>query len=251
MNVPQCTGMAPAGGGSGSIWKKRLVTSLQAALLLAAILPAALPTPAVAGGGGPFTNFTVSATDVGVGSTVTVTSTTAFDVGPTAYWTQIYDLTTGARVADCGSGTTCTATVNQSTPHFGRYEAWLGGQGASPPPPSSQGATGEMDVAWNAIDVSLSAGNPITLSSTTYAVNLTAVAAQDVGPTPHFIEIFNVTTGAEVAACATGTTCANQTVLSSNGPEYTFQAFVTPLSNTVPTSFQGASAYVFLGGQKG
>ena len=250
MNLLHGARRSSAGARSGSGWKRRLVTCLQAGLLLAAILPAALPTPAAAGGG-PFTNFTVSATEVAVGGTVTVTSTTAFDVGPTPYWTQIYDLTTGARVADCGSGTTCTATVSQSTPYFGRYQAWLGGQGASPPPPSSQGSTGEMDVAWNAIDVSLSAGNPTTLSSTTYAVNLTAVAAEDVGPTPYFIEIFNVTTGAEVTACATGTTCSNQVVLSTTGPEYTFQGFVTPITNTFPTSFQGASAYVFLGGQKG
>jgi len=226
---------------------RRLVRWLPAALLVAAFLPAAVPAPAAAGGG-PFASFAASATDVAVGAAVTLTTVTTFDVGPTPYWTQIYDVGTNTRVAVCASGTVCTATVSRSTPAFGRFQAWVAPLSATAPPPAGAGSSIEVDVAWNAIDVSLSPGSATTLSPTTYAFNLTAVAAVNVGPTPYWIEIFDVTTGAEVGACGSGTTCTQQTVLPV-GPVFTFQAFVTNFTTQVPTAFQGASAYVSTGGK--
>src|SRR5258708_17205690 len=163
---------------------RRLLAGCLPALLLAGVLPAALPAPAAAGGG-PFTNITATATDVTPGTAVTVTSTTSFDVGPTPYWSQIYDLSTNTRVAICGSGTTCSATITRSTPSFGRFEAFLGAVSNTAPPPSNQGASGEIDVAWNAIDVHLSATASV-VSSTQVAVTLTAVPGIDVGPTPYW-----------------------------------------------------------------
>jgi len=226
---------------------RRLLVRCLPVVILAGVLPAASPTP-VAAGGGPYSSITASASDVAVGTAVTVTATTSVNIGPTPWWSQIYDLSTGTRLAICGSGTTCSVTVAPSSPHFGRYEAWLGAPSSTAPPPSSQGASGEVDVAFNAIDVRLSSPSSTLLSSTQFALVLTATTTVDVGPTPYWIEIFNVTTGAEVGACGSGTTCTEQTVLPV-GPAFTFQAFVTSYTTQLPTSFQGASLYLSTGGK--
>jgi hypothetical protein len=228
---------------------RRLPALVLPALVLAGFVPATLPTPTAAGGNGPFyPSITVSARDVSPGTGVTVTATTSMDVGPTPYYTQIYDMTTGARIAVCGSGTVCSQTTSYQYPHFGRFEAFVGDNSYSPPPPNTQGGgSGEADVAWNAIDVTLS-GLVVFPSSTQYGFVLTANSAVDVGPTPYYIEIFNITTGAEVASCGSGTSCSGSQVLPM-GPTYIFQAFVTNSTTTVPTSFQGASPYAGTGGK--
>jgi len=230
---------------------RRLLALGLPALILAGFVPATLPTPAAAGGNGPFyPSIAVSASDVSPGTGVTVTATTSIDVGPTPYYTQIYDMTTGARIVSCGSGTVCSATTSYQYPHFGRFQAFVGANSFSPPPPNTQGSgSSEADVAWNAIDVTLR-GLVVFPSSTRYGVVLTANSAVDVGPTPYYIEIFNITTGAEVGSCGTGTSCSASTILPV-GPVYTFQAFVTDLTTTVPTNFRGASLYATTGGGKG
>jgi hypothetical protein len=57
---------------------------------------------------------------------VTLTATTNADVGPTPYYITIYSETTGAELAVCGFGTTCTATVTQATPGAQTFEAFVG-----------------------------------------------------------------------------------------------------------------------------
>ena len=61
-----------------------------------------------------------------VGQSVTVTATANADVGPTPYYITLYSETTGGELAICGSGTTCSATVSQSTPGPQDFEAFVG-----------------------------------------------------------------------------------------------------------------------------
>jgi hypothetical protein len=61
-----------------------------------------------------------------VGQSVTLTATTNADVGPTPYYITIYSETTGAELAVCGFGTTCTATVAQGAPGAQTFEAFVG-----------------------------------------------------------------------------------------------------------------------------
>src|ERR1043166_5414640 len=49
-----------------------------------------------------------------VGSSVSLAAQFSYNVGPTPYYIEIYDQTTGARLASCGYGTTCSATVSSS-----------------------------------------------------------------------------------------------------------------------------------------
>jgi hypothetical protein len=61
-----------------------------------------------------------------IGQPVTLTATTNTDVGPTPYFITIYSETTGAELAVCGAGTTCAATVAQSTPGTQTFGAFVG-----------------------------------------------------------------------------------------------------------------------------
>jgi hypothetical protein len=234
---------------------RRFLALCLPAAILAGVLPVAMPTPAAAGGGGTFTGITASANDVPVGTPVTVTSTTAYNVGPTPWFTQIYDLSTGARLVACATGTVCSGTVNSTgpvssnsaRPHFGRFVAFVGSLSTSPPPANNQGASPEVDVAWNAIDVRLSA-SAANVSSTRYNLTVTATTAVDVGPTPYYTEIFNINTGALVGICGYGTSCTATTTLPVVSV-IKFQGFVANPSTSVPTSFQGASLYLSTGGK--
>ncbi len=60
--------------------------------------------------------LSASPTTLSLGSSGTVTATASEEVGPTPYWIEIFDVTTGTPVALCASGTTCSATVEESAP---------------------------------------------------------------------------------------------------------------------------------------
>jgi hypothetical protein len=57
------------------------------------------------------------------------------DVGPTPYYRSIFDVTTGARIAVCGTGTSCTSGpiyLPYNTCH--QYVAYVGSSSAVNPP---------------------------------------------------------------------------------------------------------------------
>jgi len=92
--------------------------------------PAAAQDPAAAQHAAAGNGFAVwlaaSSTYEPIGQPVTLTATTNTDVGPTPYYVTIYSETTGAELAVCGAGTTCTATVTQTTPGAQTFEAFVG-----------------------------------------------------------------------------------------------------------------------------
>jgi hypothetical protein len=59
-----------------------------------------------------------------------------WDIGPTPYYISIFNETTGARLARCGSGTSCTTSPYIGPPlrQCHTYLAFIGGSGASLPP---------------------------------------------------------------------------------------------------------------------
>ena len=91
---------------------------------VAAAAPAAQALPAA--GGGFSISLAASSSSPLAGGSVTITATTNADVGPTPYYITIYSETTGAELAICGSGTTCSATVSQSSPGTQDFEAFVG-----------------------------------------------------------------------------------------------------------------------------
>ncbi len=109
----------------------RLAGTLSAAAVAvccAAGAAAATPaTPALPAAGDGFSiSLITSSSYPYVGQPVTVTAITNVDVGPTPYYVTIYSETTGAALAICGSGATCSGTVSQSTRGSQDFEAFVG-----------------------------------------------------------------------------------------------------------------------------
>ena len=87
-----------------------------------------------------FLDLAASANYVLVGGTATLTATYSTDVGPTPYYIEIFDHTTGTLLAACGSGTVCTASVQiiQSCHTVSRtYIAYISEYSTTDPPPVS------------------------------------------------------------------------------------------------------------------
>ena len=132
----------------------RTATTLAAAAaglwFLAGVAVAAPSTPEQpAGGNGFAVSLAASSPYAAVRQPVTLTATTNTDVGPTPYYISIYSETTGAELAVCAVGTTCTATVTQATPGTQTFEAFVGddvpGNGR---PGFALVASSEVRVGW-------------------------------------------------------------------------------------------------------
>ena len=77
-------------------------------------------------GNGFTVSLAASTADPYVGTPVTLTATANTDVGPTPYYITIYDESTGAELAVCGSGITCSATVSELATGSHEFEAFIG-----------------------------------------------------------------------------------------------------------------------------
>lgn len=93
-------------------------------------------------------SITASPTSLPAGGSTTVSAAASLDVGPTPYWIQIFDQSTGGLVARCGAGTRCSATVGQATPSQHSYVAVVSGFGDTLPPPDVRATSGTVAVAW-------------------------------------------------------------------------------------------------------
>lgn len=91
---------------------------------VASAAPATSQVPAA--GDGFAVSLAASSPYAALRQPVTLTATTNTDVGPTPYYITIYSETTGAELAVCGFGTTCTATVAQAAPGSQVFEAFVG-----------------------------------------------------------------------------------------------------------------------------
>jgi hypothetical protein len=167
---------------------------------------------------------------IATGASADLTATTTCDVGPTPWWIQIYDGTTGDLLADCGSGTSCGATVSQGAATTHTYFAFLDlGSTAWRPAADTIFAQGlPILITWEAPpnDFVVSLSGPATVPFGTPGT-YTATTNQDVGPTPYFIEIYDVTNPDVLAVCASGTSCSASFTPSQTGDD--IYAFVAPL----------------------
>ena len=140
-----------------------------------------------------------------VGGTATLTAATTSDVGPSPFWTQIFDATTGTRIASCGSGTSCSATVSQSVATTHRYIAYVSGDSTAFPPTQLQETSVTSFVTWSNLGWRVSLTAP---AATFGSETVTATANANVGPTPYYIEIFDEDTGTLIQSCASGSSCS-------------------------------------------
>ncbi len=191
--------------------------------VVAGLMFAALPAaPASAETFRNLAHLSASTSYAVLGRAVTLTATASSDVGPTPYYLQIFDQSTGARVVACGSGTVCTANVSYSYSTTHNYVAYIAGLGSYNPPPNIEDTSSPVSVTWRA---TLALNGPSGYVYGGNAVTIPAYAAYDVGPTPYYIEIFNQSTGVRVAACGAGSSC------SASVTGYSPQTFVAYISS--------------------
>lgn len=184
-------------------------------------------------------SLTASATTLGVGGISTLTATSSADVGPSPFYIEIFDATTGVLVADCGFGTTCTASVSQSDAETDQYVAYISQFSASSPPPGIQATSDTSFVTWTSSGWQVSLSGPEeNFGSGTY----TATVNGDVGPTPWWIEIWDETTGRLLTECGSGGSCAVAYTPSSRGE--TLVAFVASAGSAYPPAGIQASSNV-------
>ncbi len=178
-------------------------------------------------------------TTLAINSSSTLTATTSVDIGPTPFYTHIYDTTTATRVAVCGYGTVCSTTVSQASVTTHKYVAYVANYSTTHPPAGIQATSTTNFVTW------ANTGYRVALTSTRTAYGretLTATANVNVSPTPYYIEIFNVNTGARVTACGAGTTCTATTSLAFG--QNNFVAFISSYSTTLPPLNTQASSNI-------
>jgi hypothetical protein len=159
----------------------------------------------------------------------TLTANTSSDVGPSPFWIEIYDATTGTRLTYCGYGTSCSTTTSQAVATTHKFVAYVSAYSTTFPPANTIATSNPVFVTWTA------GGYRVTLSGPTYSYGsetLTATANVNVGPTPYYIEIFDLDTGVRLTVCGSGTSCSVTTSL--NGGANHYAAFISSYSTTLP-----------------
>jgi hypothetical protein len=77
----------------------------------------------------------------------------------------------------------------------------------------------------------LAASNTLSIGGST---TLSISTDSDVGPTPYFIEIFDVTTASLLRACSYGTTCTTTPISQSAATTHTYLAYVSTYGTVMP-----------------
>jgi hypothetical protein len=193
----------------------------------------------------PTVSLSISQTNVWVGQSVTLTATSSVDLILNNDTLEIFE--DGTLLQPCSIDTTCTATATSSTAgvHFFSAElVFLNDGTVEASDPNKTTVLGGDPVVWHATTVKLAA-SPTTLmpGGTT---TLTATTANDVGPSPYYIEIFDVTAGSRLSVCGSGTTCT-ATESQSQTITHQFVAYVSANSTALPpasTVAQSATSYV-------
>lgn len=168
------------------------------------------------------------------GESTVLTATTDLDVGPSPWYISIVDVTTETLLIVCGSGKTCAIAVSQGLPTTHSYIAYLVNS-TSLPFTSILLQTQPSYVTWT------SSGFVVDLQEY-YAIGSDKVIATtnaNVGPTPYYITIFDVYTGALLTACGFGTSCALD-VTSTSYCGY-MVAFVSANGYFLPANIQANS----------
>jgi hypothetical protein len=178
--------------------------------------------------------FTPSSNPVAIGGETTLTATTNKDIGPTPYYIEIFDVTTGEWLTWCGYGTSCSTTVSQSAGATHAFVAYVAANVTETNPPGGiQSASANTFVTWS--DSGYTVSVPPSISCFTTGT-ITATANVDVWTTPYYIEIFNGN-GTKLRSCPGGSSCS--VVAACTGQYY---AFISESSASFPPAGTQASS---------
>jgi hypothetical protein len=198
-------------------------------------------------------NVSLTSTAYGLWSGQSATLTASVPIAPRSgvysEVLRILDQTVDQTVALCDghltSGTfTCPAVVSQSgaTAHvyYAYASEYTNGLGVF---------TGQTytTLTWNLDTVSLlTGGNGENTGPLGTSITLSAVSNLDVGPSPYYLEIFDLTAGSLITSCGSGTICTasiSQTIATT----HVYRAYVMLLNSTPPVTgsyWVSADSYV-------
>lgn len=213
-------------------------------LLGASLVVAGSAAPALADSF--FVQLSASPSTLAVGGTTTLTAVTGSDVGPTPWFIDIFDATTGTRLKACGSGTTCTTTATSNVATTHQFVAFVALGSSTLPPAGIQGTSNGAWVTWTSSRLRLSLSGPEVDIEASGPGSYVATANADVGNTSYTIAIYDETTGQVVIFCTVGSTCPMTFFPSVDGDELvafletfvqvTSQFYPPPLSTIVASS---------------
>jgi hypothetical protein len=92
-----------------------------------------------------------SPTSLPAGGTANVGALATLDVGPTPWWIEIYDDTSGTLIALCGFGNSCSASVSQQAATTHSYTAFIAAVSGTPPPPDIRSMSNTVTVTWTPV----------------------------------------------------------------------------------------------------
>src|SRR5256886_1874548 len=197
------------------------------------------PTPRPADQAGFTITLEASQVALSPGQTVTLTARPIVDLGGDNDRTVIRDVTAGTAgtvVAVCDLGPFCRAPVTLGVA-IRTYVATIEPPSATDPPPFVLATSDPVQVTWLAVNLHVGPA-VLTPGGTT---TLSASAPVDVGPTPWFIEIFDLDAGIPVAICGSGDTCSTS-ILQSDSTVRTYQAFISRYGLTLHPPDERASS---------
>lgn len=185
-------------------------------------------------------NLLLTQTTVPVGHTVTLEAKTARPVQFSAWYIELFDLTTGALVCSTPVAAGCSGTVTENVATTHKFAAFVSNSASTPSQLTDiRSQTPDWFVTWSNDGWQIS----LTVIPTTFGTaTATATANMDVGPTPFYIEIFDETTSQMAADCGAGTACSVSVTPTPAG-DY-LVAFVAQFGSTLPPAGIEASSNV-------
>jgi hypothetical protein len=181
--------------------------------------------------------LSAGATTLPFGGSTTLTAQTAVDIGPSPFYVEIFDVTTGTRLKVCGTGTSCSVSVSMIVATTHAFRAYFSKQDTTFPPTGIVEQTPLAYVTWT------TSGYYISLKTAPDYdhANVLATASLDVGATPYYIEIFDTTADTRVAVCGSGTTCPGTAVADGDS----LVAFISAEDpNLIPADVKAVSNVV-------
>jgi hypothetical protein len=161
----------------------------------------------------------------------------SFDIGPTPFWFQVFDLTAGVQIGKHGSGTDYSIWVSHTSATTHEFQAYLTCGNATLPFAADVWGNAALPefVTW-----SPPSGFLKFALGTEYlngALTVTAMIEADVGSTPYYLEIFDATAGTLVATCRSGRSCSTPAIC-----RHRYVAFVSSFDATFPPAWPQASS---------
>ena len=166
---------------------------------------------------------------VGPAQPVTLTATSTIPLDKSGLLLQLYDAHSKARLTYCGSGSTCSTSLTQSTGGARSVVAAIAK--ASPTLPASEGTVAQSNLispTWLSlvIDAYMSSSAPGT------PINVRARANADMTGTPWSIGIYNDQNQLIGAPCKSGTICTARSTFSGGAPKFSAAVGVVPTFDT-------------------